>query len=138
MLFDTQILTEYIETFYGYGTYAAPFWFIGMEEGGDKTPEANAARLDSWFLRGRLEIADLYKYHHDITAPRFFTAHPPVQSTWGKLIRILLAAKGRQPIVADDLRFYQRDYLGRSTGDTCLLELLPLPSPSTGQGMYGD
>jgi len=138
MLFDTQLVTDFIDTFYGYSTYDAPFWFVGMEEGGGKTPEANAARIASWQRRGRPELTDLYEYHEGIAVPRWFTNHPPIQSTWGKLIRLLLAARGQQSITPDDVRYYQRDHLGRSSGDTCLLELLPLPSPSTGQWMYGE
>jgi len=139
-LFDTELLTQYINTFYGYGTYAAPFWFVGMEEGGDPTPEQNAQRIVTWDHRGRPELTDLYKYHENIAVPRWFAPPPPIQSTWDKLIRILLAAQGQQTITPDHVRFYQRDYLGRSAGDiqeTCLLELLSLTSPSTGQWLYG-
>ncbi len=135
--FNSQLLTAHIETFYGYGTYSARYWFVGMEEGGDSKPEGNANRIAAWHTLGRPEVTDLYEYHHDI-APGWFTKHAPIQPTWGKLIRILLAAKGEQSITPDDLRYYQRDCLGRSTGETCLLELLPLPSPSVGQWMYGE
>jgi hypothetical protein len=138
MIFDSQLIAAFIDTFYGYGSYSASFWFVGMEEGGGRTVEENAARIASWERRGRPELTDLYAYHEGIAVPRWFTAHPPVQPTWGKLIRIMLSARGQQSITPDHIRAYQRDYLGRSTADTCLLELLPLPSPSTGHWIYGE
>ena len=32
--FDDSLLETFAETFYGYGNYNGPYWFIGMEEGG--------------------------------------------------------------------------------------------------------
>ena len=51
------------------------------------------------------------------------------------MIRILLSSDGRTP-TTEQVREYQRVSLGRQDGDTCLLELLPLPSPSTGRWLY--
>ena len=66
-----------------------------------------------------------------------FKQHSKIQTTWGGLIRILLAVMGHLP-TTDQIREYQRDCLGRAAGETCLLELLPLPSPSTSHWLYGD
>src|SRR4051794_26418717 len=78
-LFNPQLLTEYMSTFYGYSDYSAPFWFVGMEEGGGSTPEENANRITSWERRGRPEVTNLYECHQDIAVPRWFAAHPPIQ-----------------------------------------------------------
>ena len=62
---------------------------------------------------------------------------PPLEATWNKIIRILLSSKGPSPLT-EEVRAYQRDHLGREGNGTCLLELLPLPSPSTSKWLYAD
>src|SRR5690348_8506413 len=57
MLLDSQLLPEYISTFYGFGTYSAGYWFVGMEEGGDRTAEENINRITRWRDRGRPELS---------------------------------------------------------------------------------
>src|SRR5690606_8834650 len=47
----------------------------------------------------------------------------------------VLASKGL-PSATPDVRAYQRDLIGRKTGETCLLELLPLPSRSLNHWGY--
>lgn len=43
---------------------------------------------------------------------------------------MILKSKGLTAYT-EDLKKYQRDFIGRKTSETCLLELMPLPSPST-------
>jgi hypothetical protein len=131
-MIDPQLLTEYTKGFYGYGNYRGRYWFVGIEEGGAETLEDNAARIDKWDRRGRPELDALNERdRYDI------------QETWGKLIRILLAATYRETdgdgisIARETVRGYQRYRLGRADGDTCLIELLPLSSKSTGHWMWG-
>jgi len=50
--------------------------------------------------------------------------------------RIVLASKG-MPSSTLDVKIYQRDVIGREDSETCLLEILPLPSPSTSEWNYG-
>jgi hypothetical protein len=50
---DESLLQEFMSNFYGYGNYAAPYWFIGMEEGGGDTIEEITRRLTVWDQRGR-------------------------------------------------------------------------------------
>jgi hypothetical protein len=139
-MFDDQVLESYINTFYGYGNYRGRWWFVGMEEGGGTTIEHCKNRIMKWKARGRNELDDLQGFHSAIAlkepwVKRHFAEQPKIQTTWGKLIRIVLAAEGR-PTSLDDVKIYQRDQLGRSTNNNCLLELLPLPSPSTGHWVY--
>jgi hypothetical protein len=35
--FNDGLLKDFAHKFYGYGSWRAPIWFIGMEEGGGKT-----------------------------------------------------------------------------------------------------
>ena len=127
-----------MNTFYGYGNYEGRYWFIGMEEGGGKRVEENAARIDAWAQRGSHELEDLVGKHSDASIIRYFRDKPAIQRTWGGLIRLLLTAQGHAATTTQAIRLYQRDSLGRANGNDCLLELLPLPSPSTKHWIYGE
>ncbi len=142
-MFDDQLLQAYIDTFYGFGNYRGKYWFVGMEEGGGGTFEGIENRIRGWARDGKNEIKDLtggYDYRtapKDRPIPKHFAQRPKWQRTWGMLIRILLTAEGHlEPITADVVKMYQRDKLGRPDSDNCLLELLPLPSPSMGHWLY--
>jgi hypothetical protein len=134
-LLDDAAVAAFIATFYGYGNWSAPVWFVGMEEGGGGTAEEIARRIAAWHQRGESELEDLVEYHEAIGVIRHFGAQPALQSTWSKLIRILFAMHGQTP-TNDDLRRVQADRFGRRSGDTALLELLPLPSPGTNRWPY--
>jgi len=132
---DETLLAEFIRTFYGYGDYQGPYWFVGMEEGGGNTLAAIRRRITLWQQRGRHELEDVAGYHLALDYPWYFTSPTIVQPTWNKLIRMVLSAS--QPDVSlDQVKAYQREALGRWHHETCLLELLPLPSPSTGNWLY--
>jgi hypothetical protein len=134
-LLDDRLLTEFFQTFYGYGNYSGQFWFIGMEEGGGNSFSEINTRLTAWANRGKNELEDLAEYHNDIGVRDWFNNKPKLQPTWNKLIRILLSSSGELP-TTEQVREYQKTLLGRLIGDTCLLELLPLPSPSIGKWLY--
>lgn len=136
-MFDPDTLASYIETFYGYGDYSAPFWFVGIEEGGDNSVEEIEARIAAWYSAGQPELRDPRGYGPDpdtSTSP-WFRLHPKSQSTWRQLIRMALVAQNL-PTSLDDIKAYQRDRLGRADSAICLLELLPLPSRSTKEWIY--
>jgi hypothetical protein len=143
LMLDDRLLQDYAATFFGYGNYQAPFWFIGLEEGGGGSFTEIEGRLTTWQDRGRQELEDVYEYHVQIgarlqiSAAHWFGPSPRLQSTWKQLCRIALTAKG-QSIDNDALRYYQAQRLGRRTEETCLLELLPLPSPGTDRWLYKD
>ncbi len=134
-LFNDQLLNEFVENFYGYGDYNGQFWFIGMEEGGGNSFSEIDNRLNAWTLRGKHELEDLAQYHAEIGLTDWFNDNPKLQSTWNKLIRILLSSKGQFP-TTEEVREYQKILLGKLSGDNCLSNLLPLPSPSTKQWLY--
>ena len=135
VLLDDSRLVDYCTTFFGYGRWAAPVWFIGIEEAGDDTKVAQ--RLDEWNKRNRKDIED---------APSFYPLlhgnadwHGPAaipQPTWIQLIRMLLIAQGKDDSL-NHILDYQRRHLGAVNGDTCLLELLPLPCRSTADKDWG-
>jgi len=133
--FDDALLTAFMSGFYGYGDYHGRYWFVGKEEGGHGTFDEANRRSHDWTSRGRPDLEDAADYARFLGGSPWFRERPRVQPTWGKLIRILLAAED-QPRDANALRWYQRDSFGRYGSDTCSLELLPLPAPSTGHWMY--
>jgi len=132
--FNDELLGKFIETFYGYGNFQGKYWFIGMEEGGGKDFKDVEKRIDIWSQREQKEIDDLAEYHIDIMG----AWGKQLQGTWKKLIRIVLSAKGEENINVEDVRKYQFEELGRIGKETCLLELLPLPSPSLAHWIYKD
>jgi hypothetical protein len=123
----TTVVESYIHQFYGHGSYQARYWFVGMESGGGGTWAEIASRIQGWYERGGKELEDLGP--NGVSAgSRWFLPRYPLQPTWAKLIRVVLTAEGR-PASTESVRSYQKDYLGRTGGLDCLLELLPLPSP---------
>ncbi|GAX36246.1 hypothetical protein [Nodularia sp. NIES-3585] len=134
--FNDELLEKFIETFYGYGNFQGKYWFIGMEESGtDFTDIEN--RINIWSERGHEEIEDVAEYHIALGYGESFKQGAKLlQPTWNKLIRIVLSAKGNENINTEDVRKYQINELGRIGKETCLLELLPLPSPSLDHWIY--
>ena len=132
-MIDVARLDDFMSRFCGYGTWTAPAWFVGMEEGGGQALDEIERRLAAW--DGSDELADLHEYQAGIGGLRWFSDRPKIRSTWGKLIRVLLAFRGARTD-KDSVRQYQRDQLGRRNADTALIELLPLPSPSTAKWIY--
>ncbi len=136
-MLNDQLLEDFISSFYGYGTYQAPYWFIGMEEGGGNTIAEISKRLEVWDKRGRKELEDVAQYSREIGVTHFFGDRARLQTTWNKLIRVVLTAKNLK-FDTETVREYQKSSLGTTDGDTCLLELFPLPSPSTSMWQYGE
>jgi hypothetical protein len=109
---------------------------VGIEEAGARQEQEMEQRLGTWVSRGSKDLED---------APSFFPAsgndawhgeRAVLQPTWEQLIRMLLVAWG-DPDWGDAVLGYQRQRLGAADGETCLVELLPLPSPSTQVWNYG-
>lgn len=133
---DTALLRHYIHDFFGYGSLRAPYWFVGLEEGGEAA--TIAARVEQWKQLGAGTLVDLYEMHKRLPGGlQWFSEHPRIQPTWSKLIRIVLLAENRDADT-ESLRTYQRDRLGRADGETALLELMPLPSRNLGEWQHCD
>ena len=97
---DDALLLAYMNTFYGYGTYQAPYWLIGMEQGGDDL----APGLNVWDARGRPELEDLFEYGRATGLTRWFGRNPPLQSTWKQMMRLVHHAKGIGAPTLDEMR----------------------------------
>lgn len=124
-------LDAWMSTRLGYGSLNARGWFLGMEEACE-----DAMELPSRIAGGALEdledaLTRIGRYAH------LLQPNPSLQSTWAPLIRSwLVAAEGIDSPTTDDVRDHQRNRWGRTTGDTLLVELLPLPSPSVQDWPY--
>lgn len=60
---------------------------------------------------------------------------PRIQPTLGKLVRLVLAAKGISPTI-DAVRNYQAHRFGRLNEGTVIAELMPLPSRNVSHWIY--
>lgn len=135
-MLNDQLLEAFINGFYGYGNYQAPYWFIGMEEAGGATEQEIARQLEIWDAWGRDELLDVVEYARAMGITSWYGDKPALQRTWRNLIRVLLTAKG-QTSDNEVMRRYQKTAWGTKNGETCLLELLPLPAPSIAHWIYG-
>jgi hypothetical protein len=138
IMLDDKLLERFMKNFLGYGDINADVWFVGMEEGGGDTEENVRRRLETWEARGCRSIEDLAEYHQGIGDTKHFDGRkPPIQRTWAKICRMYLAQGARSPTF-EEIRSFQKSNLGRGSSATCLLELMPLPSPSISDWRYGE
>lgn len=133
---NDTLLQNFMSSFYGSGNYSGEYWFVGMEEGGGSDLSQVNKRLNAWVELGGTELVDIHDFHLKIDYPQYFGDPVKLQRTWMQQARIVLASKAL-PSSTPDVRAYQRDIIGRKTSETCLLELLPLPSPSLKDWNYG-
>jgi hypothetical protein len=131
-----DLIRAYAANFLGYGTWTAPFWFVGMEEGGGQSLTEFALRVQAWIDEGQPELLDLASHQKRISETASLSPAPSLQRTWGRLIRAFHVAHGVDDPSRETLRTYQQTRLGRSDGETALLELLPFPSANTRDWLY--
>lgn len=135
-LLDSTI-ERFGDGFFGYGSWSAPVWIIGMEEGGGGTLEEVRRRLSVWETRGQRELEDLVSYHETLGVTRHVGPDAVLQPTWSKIARLILGARGL-PDSTESVRDFQASELGRCDGTTCIVELLPLPSPNIRTWLYAE
>jgi len=92
-------------------------------------------RLQAWGEGGRKLLENALQFYSDSGNTSWHGASAEIQATWKQLIRILLLAKGEAD-TENAILNYQCNQLGSTNGETCLMELLPLPSPNTGVWNY--
>ena len=136
-MIDDGTLIEYADTFRTRGNRAGGRWFVGLEESGGESAADVARRLDRWVAAGRPEREALDATDPDASAP---DADRPggakLHPTWAARIRVRLGIEGR-PDDVEEIRRLQASDHGTASGETCLIELLPLPSPSASRWLYG-
>jgi hypothetical protein len=131
------------ESWYGYGRWDAPYWFIGPEPGMHKDEVNNLlARCDAWARLGGGELLDVREHHRAFGLTKYFdrtmrmeqpvddrTMRPPTQNTWKQLICLLLSYEGKRNDI-DAIGDYQCDEWGFTKGETCVAELSALAAQS--------
>jgi hypothetical protein len=123
MCVTDDLKTRAAREWFGYGRWSAPYWFVGMEPGGDDHPELYTA----WEAAGagRLIDAAEHEVEWNLRVParlqmHHFASKPTIQKgTWQPLIHIVLGFSAED----GDAHAYQRDRLGRIDGDMALIEL---------------
>lgn len=104
---------EKVEKFAGYGRRDAPYVFVGMEEG---APEKLCEHIHN--IAASPEIAEAI----------FLADAKGMIRTWRPVCQLMLLLERRNTVTKEDRLVYQKTMLGRSTGNTLLLELLPYPA----------
>lgn len=109
----------------GYGRWTAPYWFIGMEPGG----EDNHASYESWLGLGGGGLIDCLAHHEDsnrragYAVTQWHGRAPNIQPTWGPQIHTMLAFSGRSTEDGGLVAAYQRDSWGRTRGETAVMHI---------------
>ena len=135
-MLPSALLTAYADKFYGFGRWEAKVWFVGIEEAGGWEEQEVQRRLDAWKCEGGRELENAPSFYPASGNDKWHGIDATSQATWRQLIRMLLLARGLEDSEQAILE-YQRTQWGATSGNTCLAELLPLPSPSTTQWRYG-
>ncbi len=126
---------ERIENFVGFGRFDAPVVFVGIEEG-----LASEEHLSSDLTRrsGFEPTMDLRKAHEGIadTDKWFGPSKIKCQRTWRPMCDLMLRRGGTLSPTLQTRNEYQALRLGRSNGDTLLMELLPYPHKKNTRWLY--
>jgi len=137
---DHGSLPDYCKRFFGYGSWKAPIWFIGMEEGGCSCQGTIGLRLRYWWLRGTKSLENAPEFFRLIGQGCWFCDHAKLQPTWKQLIRIQLVFN-RQEANDNAILSFQKEHWGKRERDrrrmSCFVELYPLP-PSAKKPRYYD
>jgi hypothetical protein len=157
MLIKEKALAHWIDHFYGYGSWRAPFWFVAYEESGGEVPEEVAAKLVYFYDRHGsnpeptlCDIRELYRHVSWESIPSNpSTGSPPVsgQPGTGGLYRNLYEFRfgdnartntvwknliafrhgSLDQAVPDPLEYQKKVFASSSTAQEAMLRLYPLP-----------
>lgn len=143
MLIEETPLKHWIDCFYGYGSWNAPFWFISYEEGGGDLPEEVAERIN-YFQKVHVQtqgpaLCDIRELYREVAirwegpkagtyANRYeyrFGTHAVQNTVWKNLI----AFESGYGVKIDDPLSVQKYTFASPSGQEALIQLYPLPSP---------
>ncbi|MBT1705896.1 hypothetical protein KK060_21575 [Fulvivirgaceae bacterium PWU20] len=142
MIVNEDALKHWMINFYGYGSWKAPIWFVGLEEQGGDLPEDVAERINYFQGTSSIkELADIRELYSRIKfraeGPRGarynnnydyrFGERGVLHGAWKNLIAFAHAFNSElQP---DLFEYQQRTFLSPSLQREALLNLYPLPTP---------
>jgi len=122
---------EHLLDFIGYGRLCADVWFLGMEEGMEKSMEEGGGVEEN--IRTRLEfkqVEDCAEAHKILGITKYHWGKKIIQRTWRGMCYIMLSLEGK-PVDKESIRNYQADHLGRFHGKSLMCELMPIPNRRT-------
>jgi hypothetical protein len=124
-MINRELIEKRINNFWGYGNLRSKTWFIGMEESFEGTLEDLEKRFNK--TRGN-PVIDLHDDMSEIKEHmKWFLPNSNIQSTWSKLILILLTLDSDEKIGSEKMKEFQRKEFARSGSNHCSLDLMPLP-----------
>lgn len=124
----SDLVCARIKNFWGYGNLDSAIWFVGMEEGCDGSIQKLIKRFEA---TANGEVFDIYDdMRHDADHMRWFEERAPTQSTYRRLIYLLLSLRTHKEPTLEDVREYQIKHFGRKLKDHAVLELMSLPCRS--------
>jgi len=142
MVIDESALTYWINNFYGYGSWRAPFWFVSYEESGGDLPEEVAEKVNYFYdtkVTNRNELCDIREMYRQVKfrvdgprAQKFatlndhrFGSQATLHGGWKNLIAFV---HGYQNERLPDLLTYQKNSFALSSAPKeSLIPLYPLP-----------
>ena len=120
-----RLADEMAASFYGFGDWTAPYWFIGLEPGKAPGEEAYNSHIVHAWANGlkKGELVDCLEYHRAIGVDTWHKDRAKLQPTWRPLMLFLMTALDRDSD-KEALRAYQRTRWGQmGDGETCVIEL---------------
>lgn len=124
----SDLVRSRIKNFWGYGNLDGDTWFVGMEEGCDGSIPNLIQRFEATARGEAFDIVEDMTDSEDHL--KWFTEGAPTQSTYRKLIYLLLYFHTKKEPTLDDIREYQIHHFGRKKNNHAVLELMPLPAKS--------
>lgn len=125
----TELADEMAARFFGFGNWAAPYWFIGQEPGTSPGEDADNSRIvQAWAHQlGKRDLVDCREYHRAIRVSAWHGERARLQTTWRPLMLFLMTALKRETD-REALRAYQRTRWGQiENGETCVIDLSVIP-----------
>jgi hypothetical protein len=113
-----EMVEAMARNFFGYGRWDAPYWFIGLEQGGSN----NVKRAKAFNGLQSDGLCDCRDFHFEIGVLDWHGQNARIQRTWGRLMRLLASFHSTD---AGELGLlnYQKNHWGSREGDTCVIEL---------------
>lgn len=143
MPISSLAIQHWIEHFYGYGSWEAPFWFVAYEESGGDLPEEVADKLNYFHNTHKTatsptlcDIRDFYKHISFRTegprASRFSTFYDHRFGTdavqhgfWENMIAFMSGYQNKT--ITNELLYQQKQFASPSSQEA-LIQLYPLPA----------
>ena len=141
-----ELIQKRIKTFWGYGSFESPAWFVGMEEGFRATSDAvaNEKMLERQFLLPTMDgmfdaSRPIDRNICDLTNLSPFLPNAKIQPTWKFPITLYLFLQSGRILNENEILDFQRSILADGgKNEVATVELMSLPSPGISSWLYSD